>query len=185
MHSLKGLSGSCSSPRCSHQGPSLSASHPNLGQVPSLESASRPGWGQILTWISHLPQPCPPPVIAMRLAEGSRLWKRMLGRQYFNCVCCVLHSEIILKFILPPVLCHGKVHTYKCTHVYIHTHTHIPCILSHYYLSQEMGYSSLCSIVGLLFFHFLCNSLHLLTPNFQSFFLPLPTLAATVCSLRL
>lgn len=112
-----------SSPSCSHQGPSLSASHPSLGQVPSLESASRPGWGQILTWISHLPQPCPPPVIAMRLAEGSRLWKRMLGRQYFNCVCCVLHSEIFLKFILPPVLCHGKVHAYKCTHVYRHTHT--------------------------------------------------------------
>ena len=91
-------------PAATTMDPALSASHPNWGQVPSLESASPPGWGQILTWISHLPQPCPPPVAALRLAEGSHLWKRMLGRQYFNCVCCVLCSEIFLKFTLPHVL---------------------------------------------------------------------------------
>jgi len=52
---------------------------------------------------------------------------------------------------------------------YTHTHTHSFFNIFLHGLSQEIGYT-----VGLLLFSLLkCNSLHLLTPNFQ--FIPLAT----------
>ena len=58
-----------------------------------------------------------------------------------------------------------------CNYICILVH-----ILSHYGLSQDIEYGSLCYTVGLfLFGHPVYNSLHLLISNSPSFPLPLPT----------
>ena len=56
--------------------------------------------------------------------------------------------------------------------IYIHSFS---LIIPYHVLSQEIGHTSLCCIVGPHCPYHLCNSLHLLIPNSQSIPLPPPS----------
>ena len=75
------------------------------------------------------------------------------------------------------------VYIYVYTHTHTHTHTHtrvLFSILFHYGLSQKMGYSSLCYIVGLCLF-ILCIVIWTANPDLSIFpsLIPLYPLATT------
>ena len=91
----------------------------------------------------------------------------------------------LLKYCWFTMLCQFLLYS-KMTQSFIciytqftHTYTIFFYIIFHHGLSQEIGYSFLCSSRTLLLIHSKFNSLHLLTPNSQSIPLPPPSPLAT------
>lgn len=104
-----------SSASCSHCGPSPLSLPARLGSGALLGISFSPGPGPD----TNMETSSPSALSSCNSHEdggGEPSLEKDVGRQYFNCVCCVLCSEIFLKFILPHVLL-------PCVCIYIHTHS--------------------------------------------------------------